>query len=252
MLKRQDLEKLKTVTGFNLWQTEKDYLQHLFLQFLSRHAKTELVFKGGTALQKAYGLDRFSIDLDFTLNGKLDAAKLVDKITADLTVFGFSSHSKHMKKRTGETFILKTEGPLYDGREKTLSTLRIETSSRENVVMQPLWKEIVPVYEDLRPYIAYVMRTEEILAEKVRAVMTRTKARDVYDIWFLLKRGVEFSEPLARQKLEFYGKEWNPKDFADKLGLRESVWKSEMEPVLTRLPDFREVRKLILERIGVK
>jgi len=68
MLFKEDLQKLTKISGFNLWQTEKDYLQHLFLLFLSKEAKREFVFKGGTALQKIYGLNRFSIDLDFTLS----------------------------------------------------------------------------------------------------------------------------------------------------------------------------------------
>lgn len=85
MLKRIDLEKMKTATGFNAGHAEKDYLQHTFLLFLSRHSKNDLVFKGGTALQKAYSLNRFSIDLDFTLNREISAREIIDRVIADLT-----------------------------------------------------------------------------------------------------------------------------------------------------------------------
>ncbi len=249
MLKRRELEKLKTLTGFDLWQTEKDYLQHLFLLFLSGHVKKELVFKGGTALQKVYGLNRFSIDLDFTLNGELDAGEIIGKITRDFKNFGFGSGFRHDTKKTGDTFILKTEGPLYDGREKTLSTLRVEVSSRERLLVRPFWKEIVPFYGDLRPYITYVMHLEEILAEKVRAIMTRAKARDVYDLWFLLEKGVEFDTSLVKKKLEFYGREWEPREFSEHLAIRKALWKPELEPLVTRLPRFSGVRKRILEKV---
>ena len=63
MISKEDLKQYSKIIGFNLGQTETDYLQHLFLLLMSRHLYGELVFKGGTALQKAYGLNRFSVDL---------------------------------------------------------------------------------------------------------------------------------------------------------------------------------------------
>jgi len=59
MLTRKELESFRNVLGFNLGQAEKDYLQHLLLFLMSKNARSELVFKGGTCLQKAYGLGRF-------------------------------------------------------------------------------------------------------------------------------------------------------------------------------------------------
>lgn len=46
-------------------QAEKDYFQEIILFILYREFGRELVFKGGTALTKCYGFDRFSEDLDF-------------------------------------------------------------------------------------------------------------------------------------------------------------------------------------------
>ena len=45
---------------------------------------------------------------------------------------------------------------------------------------------------------------DEILAEKIRAVITRTKGRDLYDIWFLLNRGALMDKDLINKKLEYY------------------------------------------------
>ncbi len=66
MLSRKNLESMKSVLGYNLGQAESDYLQHILLLFLSRRSGNWLVIKGGTTLQKAHGLNRFSDDLDFT------------------------------------------------------------------------------------------------------------------------------------------------------------------------------------------
>jgi len=50
MLKREDLEKFKSITELNIWLIERDYLQHLFL---SRYVKDELVFKGWNCSTKS-------------------------------------------------------------------------------------------------------------------------------------------------------------------------------------------------------
>ena len=90
MLNRNELEKYKIGLGFNIWQVERDYLQHLILLFLSKRIAGELIFKGGTALQKAFGLNRFSIDLDFTQSEKLPP-NLFTLIQNDLSAFGFKN-----------------------------------------------------------------------------------------------------------------------------------------------------------------
>lgn len=246
MLKRVDLEKMKTVTGFNAGQAEKDYLQHTFLLFLSRHAKNEIVFKGGTALQKVYGLNRFSIDLDFTLNRKISAREIIDRVIADLNKIGCITIAKYSAKGTGVNSMLKMQGPLYDGREKTLASLKIEISSREKILLDPAWKEIVPPYPDLQPYIAYVMQPNEILAEKIRAIMTRTKARDVYDLWFLLKKGFKFDAGMAKKKLAYCKKEWDYEEFGKKISSFERIWQAELAPLITVFPDFSGVKEYVL------
>ncbi len=250
MLKRTDLEKMKTATGFNAGQAEKDYLQHMFLLFLSRHTKNELVFKGGTALQKAYGLNRFSIDLDFTLNREISAREIIDRVIADLNKIGCMTIAKYTPKGTGVNAMLKIQGPLYDGREKTLASLKIEISSREKILLDPAWKEIVPPYSDLQPYIAYIMQPEEILVEKILAIMTRTKARDVYDLWFLLKKGFKFDADMAKKKLEYCKKEWDFEEFKKKISTVERIWQAELAPLIAAFPDFPCVKKYVLEQVS--
>jgi len=48
------------------------------------------------------------------------------------------------------------------------------------------------------------MKKEEILAEKVRAMSIRRRARDLYDIAFLLKKGVSMEYELINKKLSYY------------------------------------------------
>lgn len=248
MLSKQDLGAFKSTLGYNIWQIEKDYLQHLFLLFLSRNIKNELVFKGGTALQKAYGLNRFSIDLDFTLLDRNLDFDILNLISKDLKNFGINNLYKADKSKTGFNFKFAIQGPLYDGTEKSTSSLIIEISSRESVVLKPAAIEIVPIYTDIQPYMLIIMKLEEILAEKVRAIFTRTKSRDIYDLWFLLKKNVKIDINLINKKLSYYKINYNKKDFFDCLIKTRKSWENELKLLITFVPKFETVLGYIKEK----
>jgi len=249
MIKRTELESYKSIVGFNLWQLEKDYLQHLILLFLSKHAKDEIVFKGGTALQKIHALNRFSIDLDFTAIRPEKIEYIFKKVAQDINKFGYSCELKK-KRGSGMNFSFKIKGPLYDGSERTISSIRIEISLREDLLSNPVAKEIIPVYPDIQPYIVLVIQMDEILAEKIRAVMTRDNPRDLFDIWFMLRKGAVFRLKFANEKLKYYSMKFNKEKFAEAVKNKEKIWKTEMGPLVSNVPDFNLVKKFVIENIG--
>jgi len=244
MLTRDDLKDYINVVGFNLWQVEKDYLQHLILTFLfQRVLGRKLVFKGGTALQKVFGLNRFSLDLDFTYNNKIDFKEIFERIVKDISLFGFPTVLFSTKKyRVGETYVLKIKGPLYTGVDISLSTIRIEISFREKVILEPIVKEIVPIYIDLRPYTVVVMNPEEILAEKFRALIYRRRARDLYDLWFLLRKDIKPKRNLIEEKLKYYDISFNLNNFIKCIDELEDIWYSELKPLLKHIPSYNVVK----------
>ncbi len=240
--------KLKGIT--NIGHAEKDYLSDLILLSISRNTKDELVFKGGTCLFKFYKLDRFSEDLDFTLQKNFDIEKLLKKIVSDLNAFGAECEIKRVKHVQDSVLVtLKIKGPLYRGDEKTAATMRIDINTKSTVELKPLTQQYVSLYSDIPTFSLLVMQEKEILAEKVRAILTRVKARDIYDLWFLLRKGVEFDSELVRKKLEYYEMEWNRKKFVQALNIKAQIWESELRPLLRNLPKFKEVKKFISERI---
>ncbi|MEM3368722.1 MAG: nucleotidyl transferase AbiEii/AbiGii toxin family protein [Thermoproteota archaeon] len=244
MLDKRQIQELTKVSGFSLWQTEKDYLQHVFLLFLSIESKRELIFKGGTALQKVYGLNRFSLDLDFTsTNGKEE--EIVNKIAKDIKDFGYETEvSKNVQyKEESKSLTLKIKGPLYDGTEKSITSLRIEISHRRDLQLEPETKEIVPIYPDIRPYIVLVMRLEEILAEKIRAIYKRGRARDLYDLWFLIRKNTKYDTKLINKKLEYYKLTYNKQELKKKIQEIEKIWVQELKPITTFTPQFQTILK---------
>ena len=66
MIDQETLRRVARTKGIsNLSYAEKDYFQEIVMLGISREAP-ELAFKGGTALYKFHGLNRFSEDLDFS------------------------------------------------------------------------------------------------------------------------------------------------------------------------------------------
>ena len=80
MMREEELAEIATVRGLSLRNTERDYLLDVCLHAVSRY-RGALVFKGGTALHKFHGLDRFSEDLDFVLGKRrLDLEGVRDRV----------------------------------------------------------------------------------------------------------------------------------------------------------------------------
>lgn len=249
MLLRNELQRYCTITGFNLGQVETDYLQHLFLLFLSKKSSTNLIFKGGTALQKAYGLHRFSIDLDFTQKSTDELRDAIESIGKEISNFGYPTKVEKIKTMS-QTFVLKINGPLHGQSPMSQAKLRIEISQRESVLQEPLFKEINPIYSEIPPYTLLVMTEEEILAEKIRAIMSRNKPRDVFDLHFLLEKRVKFNLGVVNKKLEYYQERFDRKLFLIKVKEKRAIWEKELQEFCSFVPDFEKVYAVITQKIG--
>ena len=224
-------------------QIEKDYLQHLILMGMYERVSNNVVFKGGTALQKVYGVERFSEDLDFAMNA--DSLTEIDD--------GLENASKYCEiledigagRRTiaGVTsFTLRIRGPI------SIHSVSVDVSD-EHTLLSPLLRQIKPVYGDLRPYIVAVMDEREILAEKVRAVLSRKtkKARDIYDLYFILKNGVDIDVNLVYEKLRLINKRFSTDSFRNALEGMRSAW-PDLKEYVNDLPDYGAATAYILEK----
>jgi len=251
MISIEDLKKIAKLKGLkNIGYAEKDYIIEIILLSISRNTKDELVFKGGTCLNKFYKIDRFSEDLDFTLKKGLNTDALIKKIITDLILFGVESEIKNRKKILDSLMItIRTKGPLYRGTSQSLSSIRIDINLRSSVDTDPMVVKYTSLYSDIPSFSLFIMQEKEILAEKIRAIMTRTKARDVYDLWFLLRKNVKINKDLTNEKLKFYNKTFDKKLLISNIKVIGNVWNSELKPLVNFIPDFKTVFKQIQECI---
>ena len=60
------------------------------------------------------------------------------------------------------------------------------------------------IYPVIFTSFVYHLAAEEILAEKVRAILTRQQGRDIYDLWYLLSQNTQLDTHLVKEKLNYY------------------------------------------------
>lgn len=253
MLSNEDLERIADLKNITLSNAEKDYLQDLILFSIYSFIGRELVFKGGTCLYKIYKLDRFSEDLDFTLIKSVNIKKLCEKIISNFSLLGIRAilkESKEFKNEINLRFLIN--GPLYKGNKETQSFIPLNISLKEKTILEPLIESIIPIYKDIPAFDICAMHENEILAEKVRAIFTREKARDVYDLWFLLKkRKTKPDLKIINRKLALYNLKFNSKVFAERLEKMRGLWKIDLRNLLTtNISDYELVKLDILSEIN--
>ena len=252
MITKSELIGIAKLKGINnIGYAEKDYLLDLVLFLLCRNTKQELIFKGGTALYKIYKFERFSEDLDFSEVKTINIDFLMKKIISDLSKFGIGAEISRIKEPFNSVLItLRAKGPLYDGRPQTLASVRIDINRKSKIEVEPFHSRRASIYEEIPKFDVLVMQEREILAEKIRAIMTRNKARDLFDAYLLMKKDINLDLKLINKKLEYYKIKFNEKRFFESVEDKKGIWIPELSPLITDvLPDFKEVEKYVLEKI---
>lgn len=136
------------------------------------------------------------------------------------------------------TFI--TEGFLFQGTPESLARVQMDVTEG-SPLSDPEWTPFFSLYPDIPSFGLNVMDQEEIMAEKVRALLVRRKARDAYDIRFLLGKGAEMHTSLVEEKLKLYDMELGPALLREALEECERNWRRELGPMMTQIPDFEAV-----------
>ena len=239
MIPIEELRSISVQKNLTLKNAEKDYLLDICLFSISKY-RSALAFKGGTALYKFHNLNRFSEDLDFTMNKKKFKMDEMDlNLIRSLDHLGIGANTEDIQKYQNEINItLLARGPLYDGSKGSATRIAINISLRERPqnVQRSMY---IPVYKELVSYELHVLDINEMLAEKVRAIITREKPRDVYDTWFLLRKGAKMDMALVKKKLKIYDMKFERRVLNSRIEEKRINWKRDMAGlIIGQLPDF--------------
>jgi predicted nucleotidyltransferase component of viral defense system len=233
----------------------KEYFQDILLSAIYNSIQEAdlLVFKGGTAIRKIYGIDRYSDDLDFSLNDK--------KLTVPADDFIYDLRDK----------CIAMLSPLYDAKMhihgSQMAWYHIDAALKDNasrsakihieISTGKIYRACLEkrVITPDTTYFASVMDINEIISEKIRAVYTRRNventARDMVDIAFLIARGGKFDLKLADEKLkEVKHKPFSISTFSARMHLvTDSVWRKDLGKIMKEVPDRGKVVKQVTDFI---
>lgn len=224
---------------------EQDYIQSLFLNELYRKDGS-LVFKGGTYLKHAFGLDRFSEDLDFTVYDEVNIEKIIKDAAESLMSYGVEATvDKVEDEEISFNARLRYRGPLFNGSEKSLGNIKIEISKRDDVFFEPEWIRLFFEYPEVRVLSALGLHKEEVLAEKLRALSSRSKGRDLYDVWFLLKQDTPLNKELFLEKMEVVGGVSKVS-----ISISKGEWRQDLEVLLVNPPKYDDVKKEVVQSLS--
>ncbi len=214
---RKEFVELSDRTKFSSLLLEKDYHLTRILHKISEKQIKDLIFKGGTCLNKCYlGFYRLSEDLDFVYNqdvgnqSKMQIKRILDKLRRELieilSILGLNTSSelgKGWKMLTSKVKpkiigleIITNYASLIDD---SLQKIKLEISFRKKLIKSPKIKAIHHEFIDSlgQPILKKDIEIEVIdlsenLAEKFRALVTRKNiaVRDIYDIYFILKKTI--------------------------------------------------------------
>jgi predicted nucleotidyltransferase component of viral defense system len=279
---RTRLEEARKRLGIPWEVLERDYLLSWVLAGIGQveQLRETLVFKGGTALKKCYFGDyRFSEDLDFSclpdapIGAAMEeaigracvvVAEMLDEYAPiEVTFERYTEKEPHPGGQ--EAFTIRAQFPWH---RNPHTRVIVEASVDEQILMPIQQRAVIHKYGEPLDMKISVYALEEIVAEKLRAILqhaeklehrgwSRSRARDFYDLWRILHRyrnemhldnfRAFLTKKCALRHVSFDGAD----DFFEPTLLAhvERTWKDWLEPLVAELPTFDQVIKELRPQI---
>jgi predicted nucleotidyltransferase component of viral defense system len=189
MISDENIKKIAAKNQTTELNVLREYFQHLFLSHFYQQKETEKIyFKGGTALRIIYNSPRFSEDLDFSssLKNVSSIEHAVVETLIEVEKEGIDAGIAEAKKTSGG-YLAKIN---FKSGNKDVS-IQMEISLREGEKSG----EITTIASDfILPYTITQLSQEQLVDEKIRALLNREKPRDFYDLYFILRANLLTAE----------------------------------------------------------
>ena len=217
-------EMLKSYQADNIYDRKnamKEIMQEIVLCGLSRAGFfKEAAFYGGTALRIFYGLDRFSEDLDFSLeqiNLDFDLCSYFPVLEKEVKAFGLNVEIQE-KEKTKDSNIrsaflkgnTKEHLLLFYADERVVGTVaknevvkikfEVDTNPPAFATYEHKYR-LLPVPYEIRLYDMPSLFAGKIHAVICRGWQSRIKGRDLYDYIFYLSKAVTVNQKHLRARL---------------------------------------------------
>lgn len=267
---------LESQKSLNLpWEVlERDYLLSWILAAIAEvdELKETLVFKGGTCLKKCYFKNyRFSEDLDFTAIGQLPSGKLLHELMQKMCANAIKLMNQYAPMdiicevyqpakphpRGQEAFNIRAQFPWH---RKPQTNIMVEITVDEEIIKPVILKSILHEYDEDFSASILTYSLEEIIAEKLRAILqniknlekrgwARSRARDYYDLWNILK---VYKDQLCLQDFDSFLRQkcstrdvnfenYNSFFYPKLLEIVEKTWEQWLGTLVPNLPSYQQV-----------
>jgi len=260
MIKQGEISRKANKEGVRQQQIEKDYIISWVLWGIYNHdfLSDVLIFKGGTCLKKIHIKDyRYSEDMDFTLHPDKESDISDDDIfTAFKEVFveikksanidlAIPEDSKEVHESGGLKFFIDYIGPLGG----TGNHVKMDISKGEKLEFDVEHLTMLNQYSDIAEEEEVTVQCyglNEIVIEKMAALMSRTLPRDFYDFDYLTNNvGIELQDIFYEYQSKAKHKGYNPDEFIAKVTAKEKVlekaWRENLSHQIKNLQDFKEI-----------
>lgn len=266
MISKEELLRIAGEKQIEPTIIERDYALGWVLWGISQDSvfSEHLVFKGGTSLKKCWFEDyRFSEDLDFTAikniqgdNIKNSLGHIIDEVSEASNL-----HFKKEKTLVKQTLDIENKesykatiyfsGPRGDLRNPL--RIKFDITHYEKLILPPHKLEVMHPYSDADECKCKIKTycIEEIIGEKLRALLQRSRPRDYYDIWYILHNKVNtvnrddilrvFKEKAEYKNVPFDEVESLIGD--DKYNAIEPHWNKQLDHQLTYAPKPKLIRE---------
>ncbi len=271
---RTRLQEARRRLGIPWEVLERDYLLSWVLAGISQVPvlRDTLVFKGGTALRKCYFGDyRFSEDLDFSGLEGVPTGKEIERLVNEICEVAVRLLDEYAPVEVAceryterdphpggqEAFNIRARFP-WQSRPQT--RVMIEVTIDERVLLPAERRQVIHDYGEPINAEVKVYPLEEIIAEKLRALLqqaqmfemrgwSRSRARDYYDLWRVLgtyrnQMDLAGFDSLLREKCDVRGVAFaGPDDFfhEELLAYVKETWEQWLGPLVPELPSFETV-----------
>ena len=243
-------------SGFSEILIEKDYYCSLILKEMFQSKDCNLVFKGGTLLNKVHaGFYRVSEDLDFAISAIPKLARKKRSASAQIAKKCVNEAVKKLELVFSKPFKGRNESRMYNveiaynsviAEEK--GTIKIEFGVQETVletedlIAKTLLVDSITQQPVLSDFLVRGLSLKEAYSEKIRAALSRVKPaiRDIFDIHYAVKNcfiDIKDMIPIVKHKLDILNRKIDlsndrKRDFSNQL-------QTDLKPVL-RQKDFED------------
>ena len=234
------LRNIAAEKGYNLIYLEKDY----FLTMLLYHLKDleGMYFKGGTALNKIFlKHTRLSEDLDFTATVPISTIKK----KVECIVHADREYFKKVEYENESKNFIRIK-VFYKSHFTKTSYVIIDVNKRASVHLKGEKKKVHNFYD--LDFEVTVLNFNELIAEKLRATITRNQPRDYFDLYFILKEHPIDLE-LVKKKTEEAGEEYDIERIFKNANKIYSKWDDDVSKLTNVKLDYLDCIKFLEKKL---